>query len=527
MKRNSKETPEEVYSKIQDLDYRKQYGQFFTPPEIGNFMSQWILAIPKSDLKILDPAAGFGLFPRVMKSIKSKKSISYDLWEVDKNIAEELENITIFENINANVYNKDFLNSGWSKKYDGIIANPPYFKHHFLKNKIQLNKLFFEKTKHKFSLKTNIYCLFLIKSLKQLKIGGRLAFIIPSEFLNSNYGEHIKKFLLNSNLNLNFIGISFEESVFDDATTTSVIVLAEKKSSKTEYINFYNANNLSSLKSLKNFLSNNKKIQFHINEINTKTKWRNYFLEIRKPISKNLIKLSEFGKFKRGIATGANNFFTLNLEEINDLNLLKMNLIPCITKSSHVEDTLFNKKQFEKLCKSNKKTYLFDGEKNENKFSKKYLKMGENLDIHLKYLTKNRSPWYSIEKRNISKIWISVFSRDKLKIIWNDTECLTLACFHTFYPTNLGKKYLKIIFLYLQTDLAQKLLNLEKREYGNGLVKFEPNDLNKALILDFRLLTKDQIKNLNSFHTKYIRQKDKKERQTIITNANQIFLSIN
>ena len=32
------------------------------------------------------------------------------------------------------------------------------------------------------------------------------------------------------------------------------------------------------------------------------------FLEIRKPISKNLIKLSEFGKFKRGIATGANNF---------------------------------------------------------------------------------------------------------------------------------------------------------------------------------------------------------------------------
>ena len=204
-----------------------------------------------------------------------------------------------------------------------------------------------------------------------------------------------------------------------------------------------------------------------------------------------------------------------------------MNLIPCITKSSHVEDTLFNKKQFEKLCKSNKKTYLFDGEKNENKFSKKYLKMGENLDIHLKYLTKNRSPWYSIEKRNISKIWISVFSRDKLKIIWNDTECLTLACFHTFYPTNLGKKYLKIIYLYLQTDLAQKLLNLEKREYGNGLVKFEPNDLNKALILDFRLLNKNQIKNLNSFHTKYIRQKDKKERQTIITNANQIFLSIN
>ena len=73
------------------------------------------------------------------------------------------------------------------------------------------------------------------------------------------------------------IGISFEESVFDDATTTSVIVLAEKKSSKTEYINFYNANNLSSLKSLKKFLLNNKKIQFHINEINTKTKWRNYF----------------------------------------------------------------------------------------------------------------------------------------------------------------------------------------------------------------------------------------------------------
>ena len=47
-----------------------------------------------------------------------------------------------------------------------------------------------------------------------------------------------------------------------------------------------------------------------------------------------------------------------------------------------------------------------------------------------------------------------------------------------------------ILFAYLLTDVAREIFEDNRREYGNGLQKFEPNDLNKAMMLDLTLLDK-------------------------------------
>jgi adenine-specific DNA-methyltransferase len=46
------------------------------------------------------------------------------------------------------------------------------------------------------------------------------------------------------------------------------------------------------------------------------------------------------------------------------------------------------------------------------------------------------------------------------------------------------------LFAYLLTDVAREIFEDNRREYGNGLQKFEPNDLNKAMMLDLTLLDK-------------------------------------
>ena len=43
---------------------------------------------------------------------------------------------------------------------------------------------------------TNLYTLFLLKSIHQLRKNGRCAYIIPSEFLNSDYGKLVKTYLI-------------------------------------------------------------------------------------------------------------------------------------------------------------------------------------------------------------------------------------------------------------------------------------------------------------------------------------------
>ena len=49
-----------------------------------------------------------------------------------------------------------------------------------------------------------------------------------------------------------------------------------------------------------------------------------------------------------------------------------------------------------------------------------------------------------------------------------------------------------ILFAYLLTSVAQQIFLDNSRQYGNGLVKFEPNDLNKGMVVDLSLLNKDE-----------------------------------
>ena len=49
------------------------------------------------------------------------------------------------------------------------------------------------------------------------------------------------------------------------------------------------------------------------------------------------------------------------------------------------------------------------------------------------------------------------------------------------------------------TDIAKEIFNDNRREYGDGLKKFEPNDLNNSFMLDLSILdqeTKTVILNL-------------------------------
>lgn len=515
---------ENEYSLKTDIKYRRSLGQFFTPFKIASFMADWVLDNKKNDLSILDPATGLGIFERAIKYKNTNKNIKFDLFEIDSGVSSELEKIISELEIKGNIVNSDFLTGSWDKKYDGIIANPPYYKHHFIKNKEDIFQNICSKTYFKFSIQTNIYCWFLIKSMNLLLEGGKLAFIVPSEFLNANYGEKIKEYLVNSGVVLHLININFEENVFDNALTTSAIILAEKAQRKSSTINFFSVSDIKQLDSLVRFLKDYPRKEINNRDLNSRVKWRNYFNGYKQNDDKNFIPFSRIGKFSRGIATGSNEYFTLTPEEKNNFNISEECLYPCITKANFVKDILFSDSDFEFLVKQNKKTYLFDGEKSNHKTCTDYIKKGEEENIHTKFLTKNRTPWYALEKREVAKIWVSVFGRKGLKFIWNTSNCKNLTCFHSFYPTEFGKKYLDILFVYINTSFAKNLFDREKREYGNGLEKFEPNDINKSLILNLEIISKKDFNTLKKLQKEILRQ-NAKNRLGNIEKADLIFKS--
>lgn len=458
---------------------------------------------------LLEPAAGDGALIRAI--LKINPDIQIDAFDIDDNMCVKLKKLVE----KKNVKNADYLTVKLDK-YDAIICNPPYNKFQKIPNRKYLLERFDDIYNIKLNGYSNLCIYFLMKSLNELNLNGRCAYIIPYEFLNTGYGKIIKEYFIKTKILHSIIKFDNKLDLFEDAITTSCILFIENNSH--ENVNFINIQKLEELNLSLNFQN---KYTYQYEYLDANGKWLKYFNKIVTCNNSNLIKLREIGQVKRGIATGNNSFFTLNQQKIADLKLSREVCLPCITKSADISNLIFDNSEFVKLKKLNKKVFLFNGKKAINPSDYKYINKGEEIGVNKTYLTSHRTPWYSIEEKQSAPILFSVFCRNKIKIIRNEAMIKTLTTFHGLYFHNqVTENYINIFFCYLLTPIAQKILFKNKREYGSGLDKFEPNDLNDAHILNINKIKEaDKNKILKIYEQLKIGNSEQ-----LIFNLNNIFL---
>lgn len=467
---------ESKYIEKTSLDYRKDYGQFFTPPAVARLMTNWIMKDnPKT---ILDPAFGLGVFYDEVIKRPTGNQADFIGYELD-------ENILTFLNHEAShpylrIINSDYLESD-AGHFDGIICNPPYMRFQkFLKRHSILPKI--EKTLGKKLMGySNISSVFLVKSLNELNVNGNLAFIMPFEFFNTGYGKQIKKCLLDNHLLKHIIVFSNEKDVFPDATTTVCIILC-KNDGKEEAIKIAQVSSNDEIERISD-VSNFYQRRINSSDLPFDKKWTPIILSLfsEQESPNGFCKLSLYGTVKRGIATGANDFFSLKKSTIEKWDLSSNNICKCITKSSQLRKSLFNDYDFDCLFNSDKPVYCLDVKDHNNPQVRRYILEGERLDYNQRYLTKTRQTWYKIENREPAPILFGVFNRGRLKVVRNYTKAINFTCFHSFYPNVFGQQILDKLFTYLISDVGQKIIKANKRSYGDELDKFEPGDLNDSL----------------------------------------------
>ena len=485
---------EKKYKEEVSVEHRKQYAQFFTPEPVAQVMAEWLLANPNLET-VLDPAFGLGA---LANAVTKKKTVRIGGYETDSVIADFVFQNGMASNVDLQV--SDYMTSNWNDQYDGIICNPPYFKFHDYDNKS--NILMVEQhLKCQLSGFTNLYALFMLKSIHQLKPNGRCAYIVPSEFLNADYGVNVKQQLLDSGMLRHVIIIDFMENIFDDALTTACIMLFANDC-HSESICFSYVKTLSELQTVyKNFTSIERQ------QIDSAVKWRTYYAPKTTRRYRHLAPFSKYAKVMRGIATGDNHYFALSASKAHKHRLTEKQMIRCVCKSADVRTPIFTDRQFEQLKNEDKNVYLFNGCADpENESVKAYIKVGEDSKANERYLTSQRSPWYSLEKRPPAPIWVTVFNRNGLRFIRNEANVYNLTTFHCVYPaenTLFHQIDCDLLFAYLQTNLAKDILLENSREYGNGLIKFEPNDINKGMMADLDLLSETDKKKIKVLYADF------------------------
>ena len=82
-----------------------------------------------------------------------------------------------------------------------------------------------------------------------------------------------------------------------------------------------------------------------------------------------------------------------------------------------------------------------------------------------------------------------------------------------------------LFFAYLLTDVSKQIFNDNRREYGKGLQKFEPNDINNSKILNLELLTSDSESEILEYFSLYRNSViEKKPDESFVNNINDIFI---
>ncbi len=473
------------YIQLVGESHRRNFGQYFTHPTVADFMINWVLESGQNQL--YDPAFGLGVFH---DPVSARSDICFTASELDVNIIEFWQHDRNHDPKFITV--EDYLLS-WGKSHKNIICNPPYMRFQKFLNRDKVAQAFQDQLGIRLSGYMNTASAFLLKSIAEMDGTGRLAYIMPLEFLNTGYGTIVKEKLLASQHLVAIISLECEKEVFPDATTSIGIILYDSKSQHSE-VSFYTIKSIQELTNLS--LINPIKIVVG-SALNPQAKWLPYFSVNEIKINLNqLVTMSHYGRFGRGIATGANDFFVLKPSLAKEKNLLESECISCITRSSQIRAPVFNSEDYLKLKEADNPVLLFSAKGKPSEAAEKYIQYGVVNQFHERFLTKSRKPWYKTEYREPAPILLGVFSRGGYKVILNRSKVLNLTCFHGFQPNVIGTNQVQHLFLYLSSKIGRSIVSLSSRKYGDDLDKFEPNDLNNALVPSpeaFSLMSQEQV----------------------------------
>jgi len=493
---NSLLAPEARYSSSTPLIRRKRYGQFFTPESVADLMADWVSAIkPK---RIIDPAVGTGIFVRSLNKILDA-GYKIDCYDIDPLVVSYIEDTSAGKG-SLSVHVVDFLTASInSQKYDAAIMNPPYLRHHDLCYSFDIHDRISNLTNHKISKLANAYVLFVMRTCELLREGGRAAFIIPTEWTNANFGQPFKEYLLGIGGLKHIIYFSNCSDVFADALTTACILLIEKTPLPTQAIDVTFVEGATTPFLHRTIRSLNK--EYSARKVDAKTlkestKWDHIMRNGSGMDLPGFIRLGTLGKSKRGIATGANDFFHIPKTKADEIGISSRHLIPCIGRAADVEGFVFTKSNYKNLVLEGKRSELISFSDQLSKTETIYIRQGEADGIDKRYLLSKRTPWYSMEDRKPAPIWAAVFGRDGLRFIHNQALISNLTTFHGFYPYETTTEYVSALTATLNSKVVQEAARAHIRVYGGGLLKFEPNDLLDIQVPNLMAVSSDIIAGL-------------------------------
>ncbi len=490
---------------------RNQLGQFATPSPLATAMlehAKQLLSV-NQPVRFLDPALGTGAFYSALLRVFPDACIaSARGYEIDPHYGEPAQ--LLWRDRRADIVIDDFTRVVPPKrdedKFNLVICNPPYVRHHHLEaeDKKRLQAQAARIIHANVSGLAGLYVYFLCIAHEWLQDGGIAGWLIPSEFMDVNYGSALRYYLTTQVTVLDIHRFEPEEVQFDDALVSSVVVWFRKQKPQADHAVRF---------SLGGSLDNPHLAQdVSLAALRDESKWTRFPKQSVRASSTTELRFRDLFDIKRGIATGANDFFILTAEQVRQHALPAEFLTPILPSPRYLdEDEVSADTNGDPLLKH--RLFLLDCDLSETIVESRYptlwayLQLGIARGVHTGYLCQHRAVWYAQDKRTPAPFLCTYMGRlsnghseNPFRFILNHSRAVAPNVYLNLYPKTPLDRMIReqpdlkyTIWRSLQHIPVERLVG-EGRVYGGGLYKLEPKELGNLPIeavfdnIDFEFL---------------------------------------
>jgi adenine-specific DNA-methyltransferase len=471
---------------------RNELGQFATPYELAVEIAEHLKSfLPNDPIRFIDPAIGTGVFFSALVKTFDSATIERAVGiEIDPSFANMAAKLWRGHKLKVEV--GDFTKQkapGDGERYNLVLTNPPYVRHHHLKidEKLRLKEIVGQLHGKTVSGLAGLYVYFVLLAHEWMSHDGTACWLIPSEFMDVNYGSILRHYLAHDVSLLQVHRFSAADVQFGDALVTSAIVIFKKQLPSRHHRARFTFGGRIAEPAEEELVS--------LVTLRASSKWTSFPHRAAVGVRTNpkSVTLGDIFFVKRGLATGSNEFFIIPRSLAAEHSIPATAIRPILPSPRRIKTPVVERNAdgwpslSEQLC-------LIDSDLLATEIQRKYpgfweyLESGRRRNLDKGYLTSRRVPWYSQERRQAAPFLCTYMGRNgnglkPFRFIWNKSDATAANVYLMLYPKSHLQTILnedpnaagRIFEALQEIDIANFLG--EGRVYGGGLHKIEPKEL--------------------------------------------------
>lgn len=482
-----------------NLGERNRLGQYPTRFDLASVIVRQALTHvkPGAALSFLEPALATGAFFSALRAEVGNSFVlmQADGVEIDPKYVEIAQRLWSGEGLQ--VHRNDFFDFAAEPlhrgRYNFLCTNPPYVRHHHLPSsyKLALQARVAQELGLRVSGLSGLYLYFVLLADALLADGAVATWLLPSEFMYVNYGQALRDYLTRHVTLLTLHQFDPDEVQFDDALVSSCVVTYRKTppdAGSTFQFSFGGSLESPRLSRL-----------VAVTTAAESAKWPVLHSAATEEDRSLLLTIGDLFAIKRGLATGANDFFIVDEAIIERHEIPARFLRPVLPPPRLLRETVIQanadgtpqlaRRQFLLACDEAPEVIAaqYPGLWG-------YLQSGIARNIHTGYLCASKDVWYYQEQRSPAPFLAtymgrgSIHTKPPVRFLLNHSAAIVTNVYLNLYPRPALAALLKEkparaeeLLALLNAIPAEEILR-SGRTYGGGLHKVEPKELASVVV---------------------------------------------